>query len=107
MTFTIHTSDLPSNLDQYLHEVERLILIRALQRCYLNRTKAGKLLGLSLRQIRYRMESRGLSITDVPPGPGNAYYAEIDVERQGESTGVCGEPVDRTQIVVADTITRW
>jgi two-component system response regulator PilR (NtrC family) len=46
---------LPSNLEAYLDGVERDILLRALERHRYNRTAAGASLGLSLRQIRYRM----------------------------------------------------
>lgn len=47
--------DLPQDLALYLDEVERMILLRALERHRFNRTAAGAALGLSLRQIRYRM----------------------------------------------------
>jgi two-component system response regulator PilR (NtrC family) len=46
---------LPSDLAAYLDEVERDILERALERHRYNRTAAGASLGLSLRQMRYRM----------------------------------------------------
>jgi two-component system, NtrC family, response regulator PilR len=46
---------LPSNLEAYLDGVERDILVRALERHRNNRTAAGASLGLSLRQMRYRM----------------------------------------------------
>jgi len=46
---------LPSDLEGYLDEVERDILVRALERHRYNRTAAGASLGLSLRQMRYRM----------------------------------------------------
>ena len=47
--------DLPSDLAAYLDGVERDILARALERYRFNRTAAGASLGLSLRQMRYRM----------------------------------------------------
>ena len=49
------TPDLPADLASYLDAVERDILERALERHRFNRTAAGASLGLSLRQMRYRM----------------------------------------------------
>ena len=46
---------LPTDLAAYLDDVERDILARALERHRYNRTAAGASLGLSLRQMRYRM----------------------------------------------------
>ena len=46
---------LPDDLERYLDEVERDILVRALEHHRFNRTAAGASLGLSLRQMRYRM----------------------------------------------------
>jgi len=51
---------LPSDLAAYLDEVERDILLRALDLHRFNRTAAGASLGLSLRQIRYRMARLGI-----------------------------------------------
>src|SRR5262249_22725968 len=47
--------ELPTDLARYLDEVERAILLRALEQHRFNRTAAAASLGLSLRQIRYRM----------------------------------------------------
>ncbi|KNZ32483.1 MAG: Fis family transcriptional regulator [Methylibium sp. NZG] len=52
---------LPSDLGEYLDEVERGILERALERHRYNRTAAGASLGLSLRQMRYRMARLGVN----------------------------------------------
>ncbi len=52
---------LPADLAEYLDEVERRILERALHQHGFNRTAAGARLGLSLRQIRYRMARLGIS----------------------------------------------
>jgi two-component system response regulator PilR (NtrC family) len=52
---------LPSDLARYLDEVERAILVRALERQGFNRTAAGASLGLSLRQMRYRMARLGIT----------------------------------------------
>ena len=53
---------LPKDLAVYLDEVERRILLRALEQHRNNRTAAGASLGLSLRQIRYRMARLAISI---------------------------------------------
>ncbi|TCP09060.1 sigma-54-dependent transcriptional regulator [Caldimonas thermodepolymerans] len=55
---------LPSDLAAYLDEVERDILIRALERHRYNRTAAGASLGLSLRQMRYRMARLGVMVAE-------------------------------------------
>ncbi|MFG6465467.1 sigma-54-dependent transcriptional regulator [Roseateles sp. BYS87W] len=52
---------LPSDLALYLDEVERAILLRALEQHRFNRTAAAASLGLSLRQIRYRMARLSIS----------------------------------------------
>ncbi len=52
---------LPTDLARYLDEVERAILLRALERFRFNRTAAAASLGLSLRQIRYRMARLGVT----------------------------------------------
>jgi len=57
-------SELPSDLVAYLDQVERDILIRALEQHRFNRTAAGASLGLSLRQMRYRMARLGVNVTD-------------------------------------------
>jgi two-component system response regulator PilR (NtrC family) len=55
---------LPTDLVRYLDEVERQILVRALERQGFNRTAAGASLGLSLRQMRYRMARLGITESD-------------------------------------------
>jgi two-component system response regulator PilR (NtrC family) len=57
--------ELPSDLARYLDEVERAILLRALEQHRFNRTAAAASLGLSLRQIRYRMARLAISAGDV------------------------------------------
>lgn len=56
------SEELPQDLALYLDEVERNILVRALERHRYNRTAAGAALGLSLRQIRYRMARLGITV---------------------------------------------
>jgi two-component system response regulator PilR (NtrC family) len=53
---------LPDDLERHLDEVERDILVRALERHRFNRTAAGASLGLSLRQMRYRMARLGVNV---------------------------------------------
>ena len=53
---------LPNDLARYLDEVERDILVRALEHHRYNRTAAGISLGLSLRQMRYRMARLGVNV---------------------------------------------
>jgi two-component system response regulator PilR (NtrC family) len=55
---------LPNDLAAYLDAVERDILIRALERHRFNRTAAGASLGLSLRQMRYRMARLGVMVAE-------------------------------------------
>jgi len=55
---------LPDDLARYLDEVERAILMRALEQHRFNRTAAAASLGLSLRQIRYRMARLAISAGD-------------------------------------------
>ncbi len=57
-------STLPDDLAAYLDGVERDILERALERHRYNRTAAGASLGLSLRQMRYRMARLGVGAAD-------------------------------------------
>ena len=57
-----------SPLPEYLDRVEKLALLEALQRTHFNRTAAAKLLGLTFRTIRYRMERLGIK---APPGTDN------------------------------------
>ena len=53
---------LPKDLARYLDEVERDILVRALEHHRYNRTAAGISLGLSLRQMRYRMARLNVNV---------------------------------------------
>jgi two-component system response regulator PilR (NtrC family) len=55
---------LPNDLVAYLDQVERDVLLRALERYRFNRTAAGQSLGLSLRQMRYRMARLGINLSE-------------------------------------------
>jgi two-component system, NtrC family, response regulator PilR len=58
-----HTdAPLPSDLVSHLDQIELQILVKALEQHRLNRTAAGNSLGLSLRQMRYRMARLGIQI---------------------------------------------
>ena len=50
------TDALPSNLPDYLSQVERDIILRALHQTQFNRTQAAALLGISVRQLRYQIQ---------------------------------------------------
>jgi two-component system response regulator PilR (NtrC family) len=58
-------SPLPEDLQGYLDEKERQILVRALRETSFNRTLAAKLLGLTLRQIRYRIARLKIDAPDI------------------------------------------
>jgi two-component system response regulator PilR (NtrC family) len=60
----------PRDLAAYLDAVERQILEAALERHRYNRTAAGASLGLSLRQMRYRMARLGVGGPVPPPETG-------------------------------------
>ena len=69
---------LPSDLAAHLDAVEREILERALEVHRYNRTAAGASLGLSLRQMRYRMARLGIG---GPAPDGSAERADADGAR--------------------------
>ncbi|WP_395825806.1 sigma-54-dependent transcriptional regulator [Collimonas sp.] len=48
--------ELPPSLPTYLDDIERDVIRQALARTHFNRTKAADLLGISFRQLRYRMQ---------------------------------------------------
>lgn len=56
--------ELPSNLQEHLDQLERDILIRALQGSGYNRTAAAARLGMSLRQIRYRIDRLNITLPE-------------------------------------------
>jgi two-component system, NtrC family, response regulator PilR len=51
---------MPSDLQSHLDTQEKAILLQALTECGFNRTAAAARLGISLRQIRYRMVRLGI-----------------------------------------------
>ncbi|MFZ5520181.1 MAG: sigma 54-interacting transcriptional regulator [Pseudomonadota bacterium] len=73
-------SPVPSDLARYLDDIERDILMRALEQHRCNRTAAGASMGLSLRQMRYRMARLGVQVTDhgVVHDPASATRSSSD-----------------------------
>ncbi|MDR0478761.1 MAG: sigma-54 dependent transcriptional regulator [Burkholderiaceae bacterium] len=62
----IDPANLPRDLEAWINEQERRVLVQALEQTGFNRTAAAARLGLNLRQIRYRMARLGIA----PPGGG-------------------------------------
>jgi two-component system response regulator PilR (NtrC family) len=56
-----------SPLPDYLERVERRAIMRALRQTGFNRTAAAKILGISFRALRYRMERLGITEDDAGP----------------------------------------
>jgi two-component system response regulator PilR (NtrC family) len=54
------SADLPNDLQAFLDEQERNVLIKALKEADFNRTAAAARLGLNLRQMRYRIQRLGI-----------------------------------------------
>ena len=52
---------IPESLPDYLDQIEREAIHRALERTRFNRTPAAKLLGITFRALRYRMQRLGIS----------------------------------------------
>jgi two-component system response regulator PilR (NtrC family) len=55
---------LPNSLPDYLAQVERDIILRALAQTQFNRTQAAQLLGISFRQLRYQMQKLDIQEPD-------------------------------------------
>ncbi len=58
---------LPADLQAHLDQQERQILVKALRDTGFNRTVAAARLGMSLRQIRYRMARLGIEADETKP----------------------------------------
>ncbi|MCA1247191.1 sigma-54 dependent transcriptional regulator [Massilia sp. MS-15] len=63
-TAQLGPTGLPSNLPEYLNQVEREIIGRALQQTQFNRTQAAALLGISVRQLRYQIQKLEICAPD-------------------------------------------
>ncbi len=57
---TADAEPLPNNLPEYLSQIERDIILRALNQTQFNRTQAASLLGISVRQLRYQIQKLGI-----------------------------------------------
>jgi two-component system response regulator PilR (NtrC family) len=55
-------ADIPNDLQAFLDEQERNVLIKALKEADFNRTAAAARLGLNLRQMRYRIQRLGIVV---------------------------------------------
>jgi len=58
--------DLP--LPEYLDRIEREAILDALAKTRFNRTAAAKILGVTFRTLRYRMQRLGISEPDTDGG---------------------------------------
>lgn len=56
------TVPIPDDLQGFLDEQERQVLLKALKECDFNRTAAAARLGLNLRQMRYRIQRLGITM---------------------------------------------
>jgi two-component system response regulator PilR (NtrC family) len=52
---------LPNSLPDYLNQIERDIIVRALTQTHFNRTQAAALLGIGVRQLRYQMQKLNIN----------------------------------------------
>ncbi len=58
----VSTTDIPHDLQAFLDDQERHVLVQALKEADFNRTAAAARLGLNLRQMRYRIQRLGIVI---------------------------------------------
>jgi two-component system response regulator PilR (NtrC family) len=71
---------LPGDLAAHLDQVERDILVQALEKYRLNRTAAGASMGLSLRQMRYRLARLGVQVSDQGIVLGERFDPDADTD---------------------------
>ena len=67
---------LPVDLPAYLESLERSVILTALAQTGSNRTAAAKLLGLSFRQLRYRMQQLDIRDPRDVESAGNGLGAD-------------------------------
>jgi transcriptional regulator with GAF, ATPase, and Fis domain len=60
-----------------LEDVEKQLLVQALDRCNGNQTHAGQLLGINRDQVRYRIEKFGLQLPGQNRLPVGARQAAV------------------------------
>ena len=63
---------IPNDLQVHLDRIERDILVRTLRETRFNRTSAAQRLGISLRQIRYRMARLQIDVPNASDEPADA-----------------------------------
>jgi len=68
-TGTIALAEEGCQLEQYLEEAERSLILQALERTGGNQTRAARLLGVSYRQLRYRSKKLGIRSRIVSDAP--------------------------------------
>ena len=61
-TTTLANNGIPPDLQSYLDDQERQVLLQALREADFNRTAAAARLGLNLRQMRYRIQRLGIAM---------------------------------------------
>ncbi len=61
LTESVDVTGSPASLQGYLDEMEKKAILEALQKTRFNRTSAARLLGVTFRSLRYRMERLGLN----------------------------------------------
>ena len=79
------------NLDEVLGEVERRLVLQALERSGGVRTRAAKLLGVTLRSLRYRLQKHAMSAggeaddagEDADSDPGTDERPDLSIGRPG------------------------
>ena len=64
MSYSKHTSraEPPINLEKAVGELERDLIVRALEKCGGVQTRAAKYLGTTRRILRYRMDKLGIKL---------------------------------------------
>jgi two-component system response regulator PilR (NtrC family) len=66
-------AEIPRDLQTYLDDQERQVLLKALKEADFNRTAAAARLGLNLRQMRYRIQRLGIAMpSDAEPDDSDA-----------------------------------
>ncbi len=65
------------NIEEIVSEVERRLLVQALERTGGNRTAAAKLLGISLRSIRYRLQKHSMDVDEEPLSPSSGEHKAV------------------------------
>lgn len=99
MNYPAHTDTppIPDDLSEHIKQVERDILLHALSAYRWNRTQAGKAMGLTLRQMRYRMQVLGISHASPEFQPGTTIVVVHSCRK-------CGEPTEKRHWIGGETV---